>query len=50
MITADSIHPIMAILKKEVRRLKVPAVGLIAQRTQDPFRVLISCPQPSNAR
>ncbi|MCG3117056.1 MAG: endonuclease III [Candidatus Manganitrophus sp. SA1] len=43
MITADSIHPIMAILKKEVRRLKTPAVGLIAQQTQDPFRVLISC-------
>lgn len=43
MITADSIHPIMAILKKEVRRLKVPAVGLIVQQTQDPFRVLVSC-------
>lgn len=43
MITADSIHPIMAILKKEVRRLKTPVVGLIAQQTQDPFRVLISC-------
>ncbi len=43
MITADSIHPIMAILKKEVRRLKVPVVGLIAQQTQDPFQVLISC-------
>lgn len=42
MITADSIHPIIAILKKEARRLKVPAVGLIAQRTQDPFQVLIS--------
>lgn len=43
MIAADSIHPIMAILKKEVRRLKVPVVGLIAQQTQDPFQVLISC-------
>lgn len=43
MITADSIHPIITILKKEIRRLKAPAVGLIAQQTQDPFLVLISC-------
>jgi endonuclease-3 len=43
MIPADAIHPIIAILKKEVRRLKTPAVGLIAQQTQDPFQVLISC-------
>lgn len=43
MITADPIHSIIAILKKEARRLKVPAVGLIAQQTQDPFQVLISC-------
>lgn len=40
---ADAIHPIIAILEKEVRRLKTPAVGLIAQQTQDPFQVLISC-------
>lgn len=43
MRPADSIHPIMTILKRAARRLKVPAVGLIAQRTQDPFQVLISC-------
>lgn len=43
MISADAIHSIISILKKEVGQLKVPAVGLIAQETQDPFRVLISC-------
>jgi len=43
MITVNPIDPIMAILKEEVRRMKVPAVGLIAQQTQDPFQVLISC-------
>src|SRR5579884_3500632 len=43
MLPADAIHPIISILKEEVRRLKIPAVGLIAQETQDPFQVLISC-------
>lgn len=43
MISAESIHPIISILKREVRRLKVPAVGIIAQESQDPFQVLISC-------
>jgi endonuclease III len=37
------IDSIMAILKKEVRRLSTPVVGLIAQKTKDPFQVLISC-------
>lgn len=43
MMKSDSIHPMMAILKKEVRRLKTPVVGVIAQETKDPFQVLISC-------
>lgn len=43
MLPADAIHPIISILKEEVRRLKIPAVGVIAQETQDPFQVLISC-------
>ena len=43
MMNADAIHPIMAILKEEVKRLRPPAVGLIAQETQDPFRTLVSC-------
>jgi endonuclease-3 len=40
MVLIDSI---MAILKKEARRLNTPVVGLIAQKTKDPFQVLISC-------
>ena len=43
MLSADSIHPIISILKKEARQLKMPVVGIIAQETQDPFKVLISC-------
>ncbi len=33
----------MALLKKEVRRLKQPVVGEIAEATRNPFLVLISC-------
>lgn len=40
---SDPIHSIVAILKRETRRLKTPAVGAIAETTKDPFRVLISC-------
>ncbi|MBI3802728.1 MAG: endonuclease III [Nitrospirae bacterium] len=43
MRAADSIHSIVAILKEETRRLKTPAVGMIAETTKDPFQVLISC-------
>jgi endonuclease-3 len=39
----DSIDLIMSLLKKEVRQLSTPVVGLIAQKTKDPFQVLISC-------
>ncbi len=42
-MTRVEIDKIMAILKKEAGRLKVPVVGLIAEETQDPFKVLISC-------
>jgi endonuclease-3 len=31
------------ILKREVKKWKVPIVGLVAERTRDPFLVLISC-------
>jgi len=34
---------IIALLKKAVRQLKTPIVGVIAQTTKDPFCVLISC-------
>ncbi|MFQ5949488.1 MAG: endonuclease III domain-containing protein [Nitrospiria bacterium] len=40
---SDKIDKIMAILKKEAGRLKLPVVGLIAEETKDPFKVLISC-------
>ncbi len=43
MMKAHSIDPIMTILKKEVKALNTPVVGLIAQKTKDPFQVLISC-------
>ena len=34
---------IIPLLKETVRTLKTPAVGVIAEETNDPFRVLISC-------
>lgn len=37
------IDAIIPILKEEGKRLKVPAVGEIARRTEDPFQVLVSC-------
>ncbi|MEK6691810.1 MAG: endonuclease III [Nitrospirota bacterium] len=37
------IHKIIRILQKEARTWDIPAVGLVAERTGDPFRVLISC-------
>jgi endonuclease-3 len=39
----ELIHPILAILKKEVTSLAIPVVGKIAEETKDPYRVLISC-------
>ncbi len=33
----------MPILKREAAQLTVPVVGIIAQKTNDPFHVLISC-------
>jgi endonuclease-3 len=37
------IHPVVAILKKEVSCWDAPIVELIAQKSRDPFQVLISC-------
>lgn len=37
------IHRVIRILKKEIRRWKTPAVGVIAEESGDPFQVLISC-------
>jgi len=43
MTDANLMDLILPLLQKEVAALKTPAVGLIAQETQDPFQVLISC-------
>lgn len=43
MMKADSIAPIMTILREEVKTFSTPVVGLIARKTKDPFQVLISC-------
>ena len=37
------IHKVVSVLKREIPRWKVPIVGVVAQETEDPFRVLISC-------
>ena len=38
-----SIDQVVRILKKEIRKWDVPIVGVVAERTKDPFHVLISC-------
>lgn len=37
------IHRVVAILKKEVKRWETPIVGVVADSTRDPFKILISC-------
>jgi endonuclease-3 len=39
----QDIHRVVAILKQEIKRWRVPIVGLVAEESRDPFRVLISC-------
>lgn len=39
----EDIHKAIKILKEEARRLSTPAVGLVAKRTRDPFKILLSC-------
>ncbi len=39
----ENIHKAIKILREAVRKWNTPAVGLVAERTGDPFRVLISC-------
>ena len=43
MKNSDRIDIIIDLLRKRVASLKTPAVGLIAEATNDPFQVLISC-------
>ncbi len=37
------IDAVVRILKKEVKQWKVPIVGVVAEKTRDPFQILISC-------
>lgn len=39
----DAIHSIVRILKREIRKWQVPIVGVVADRSRDPYQVLISC-------
>lgn len=39
----SDIHNIIRILKKEVKKWEAPAVSKIAEKSKDPFKVLISC-------
>jgi len=37
------IDTVVRILKKEVKQWRVPIVGVVAEKTRDPFQILISC-------
>ncbi len=39
----SDIHNIIRVLKREVRKWEAPAVTQVAEKTNDPFKVLISC-------
>jgi endonuclease-3 len=39
----QTIHSIVRILKREIRKWRVPIVGVVADRSNDPYQVLISC-------
>ena len=39
----SEIHRVIKILKEDVKKWKIPAVGVVAEKTRDPFKVLISC-------
>ena len=41
--TTHRFRSVIAVLKRAVKPLPVPVVGVIAQTTKDPFQVLISC-------
>lgn len=40
---ASEIGRAISFLKREVRRWKVPALGVVEKKTKDPFLILISC-------
>ena len=37
------IHPVIRILKGDVRQWQEPIVGVVAKESRDPFRILIAC-------
>lgn len=39
----SEIHKVIKILKEDVKKWGIPAVGVVAERTKDPFKILISC-------
>src|SRR3989337_4109681 len=39
----SEIHRAIKILKEYVKKWEIPAVGVVAERTRDPFKILISC-------
>jgi endonuclease-3 len=42
-MTRDEIHQAISVLRRDVRRWRTPVVGVIANETRDPFRILVSC-------
>lgn len=40
---SGDIHRVISILKEQVKQFQTPVVGVIAEESQDPFRILISC-------
>ena len=43
MIRPVPIEKVIGVLKLEIKRWDVPIVGVVAEETNDPFRILISC-------
>jgi endonuclease-3 len=43
MMKDNAIHSIVKTLKREIRQWQVPIVGVVADRSNDPYQVLISC-------
>ncbi|MEK7279597.1 MAG: endonuclease III, partial [Nitrospirota bacterium] len=42
-MTDNEITKAINILKREIKRWKVPIVGVVANESKDPFKILISC-------
>jgi endonuclease-3 len=42
-MTQKEIHHAIRILRREVPKWQTPIVGVVAERSQDPFQILISC-------